>query len=97
MIPEEYRAFFTAAAGAGGALIGLLFVAITVSPEGAQHVDTRTEFRIRASTALLVFSNALALSLAALVPRISLGWWCLVTSLGLLAFAGGRPSTGPTA
>jgi hypothetical protein len=87
MIPQEYREFFTAAAGAAGALIGLLFVAITVSPERARQVDTRTEFRVRASTALLVFSNALTLSLAALVPGVSLGWWCLVSSLGMLVFA----------
>ncbi len=86
MFPEEYREFFTATAGASGALIGLLFVAITVSPERARHVDTRTEFRIRASAALLVFSNALSLSLAALIPQVSLGWWCLVSSLGMLAF-----------
>lgn len=87
VIPQEYREFFTAAAGASGALIGLLFVAITVSPERARHTDTRTEFRVRASTALLVFSNALSLSLAALIPQVSLGWWCLVSCLGMLAFA----------
>jgi len=87
MIPEEYREFFTAAASASGALIGLLFVAITVSPERAHHEDTRIEFRIRASAALLVFSNALTLSLAALVPGVSLGWWSVAASLGLLAFA----------
>ncbi|WP_225448183.1 hypothetical protein [Streptacidiphilus sp. P02-A3a] len=87
MIPQEYREFFTAAAGASGALIGLLFVAITVSPERARHEETRVQFRIRASAALLVFSNALTLSLAALVPDVNLGWWCLVSSLGMLAFA----------
>ena len=89
MIPQEYRDFFAAAVGASGALIGLLFVAITVSPERAQQPDTRTEFRIRASSALLVFSNALVLSLAALVPGAggSLGWWCLASSLGIVLFA----------
>ena len=87
MIPEDYREFFTASASTAGALIGLLFVAITVSPERARQAETRTEFRLRASAALLVFSNALSLSLAALVPGVSLGWWCMVSSIGILLFA----------
>ena len=96
MIPEEFREFFTAAASASGALIGLLFVAITLSPERAHHVDTRVEFRIRASAALLVFSNALVLSLAALVPGVDLGWWCVVASLGMIAFGFSTARTGLT-
>ena len=96
VIPEEFREFFTAAASASGALIGLLFVAITLSPERAHHVDTRVEFRIRASAALLVFSNALVLSLAALVPGVDLGWWCVAASLGLIAFAFSTARTGFT-
>jgi hypothetical protein len=87
VIPEEFHEFFTAAAGASGALVGLLFVAITVSPERAHHPDTRVEFGTRASAALLVFSNALVLSLAALVPGVALGWWCAAGSLGIVAFA----------
>ena len=87
MIPLEYRDFFTAAASTSGALIGLLFVAISVSQENAQQVETRLNFHTRASAALLVFSNALILSLASLVPGVSLGWWCLVGSLVILAFA----------
>lgn len=94
MIPESYREFFVAAAGASGALIGLLFVAITVSPHRAQHVDTRLEFRIRSAAALLLFSNALVLSLAALVPGVDLGWWSLACCLGLFAFALATARTG---
>jgi hypothetical protein len=86
VIPLEYRDFFTAAASTSGALIGLLFVAISVSQENAQRIETRLNFHTRASAALLVFSNALILSLAALVPGVSLGWWCLFGSLVIVAF-----------
>jgi hypothetical protein len=87
VIPQEYRDFFTAAASTSGALIGLLFVAISVSQENARRIETRMDFHTRASAALLVFSNALILSLAALVPDVSLGWWCLFASLVIVAFA----------
>ena len=69
-------------------------MAITVSPHRAQHVDTRLEFRIRSAAALLLFSNALVLSLAALVPGVDLGWWSLACCLGLLAFALATARTG---
>jgi hypothetical protein len=87
MIPEEYREFFVGAAGASGALIGLLFVAISVAPERAFQEETRLAFRTWSSAALLVFSNALVLSLAALVPGVDLGWWSLGTCLGMFVFA----------
>ena len=89
MIPEEYREFFVAAAGAAGALIGLLFVAVSVFPEHARQATTRVEFQSRASAALLVFTNALVISLAALIPGVSLGWWAVVSGITVLFFAAG--------
>lgn len=87
MIPEEYREFFVAAAGASGALIGLLFVAISVAPERANQAETRVAYRTHSSAALLVFTNALVISLAALVPNVDLGWWAIASCLGILFFA----------
>jgi hypothetical protein len=87
ILPADFRDFFLAAAGATGALIGLLFVAVSVFPERASQAATRVEYRARASAALLVFSNALVLSLAALVPGIDLGWWAVATGVIVLAFA----------
>jgi hypothetical protein len=87
VIPSEYREFFTATAGVSGTLIGLLFVAITVAPHRAQDPETRVVFRSHSAGALLVFTNALVLSLAALVPLVSLGWWTLASCVGILAFA----------
>jgi hypothetical protein len=87
VIPEEFREFFVASAGATGALVGLLFVAVSVLPELAQQAGTRVEFRSRSSAALLVFTNALVVSLAALVPGVSLGWWVIASGVVVLAFA----------
>lgn len=87
ILPAEFHEFFVAAAGATGALVGLLFVAVSVFPERARQASTRVEYHARASAALLVFSNALVLSLAALVPGVDLGWWSVATGVIVLAFA----------
>lgn len=93
MIPGENREFFIASAGAAGALIGLLFVAVSVFPERARQDTTRMEFNNRASAALLVFTNALLISLAALIPGISLGWWAVAAGVTVLLFAAGTART----
>ncbi|WP_329027096.1 hypothetical protein [Streptomyces sp. NBC_00690] len=87
MMPEEYRDFFTAAAGATGALAGLLFVALSLPAQQVAGTTGRTGFRTLASAALLVFTDALVLSLASLVPGVDLGWWSAAGGVCVLAFA----------
>ena len=91
MVPEGYHEFFVASAGVAGALIGLLFVAISVNPKAASSGPVRQ--RLRPAAALSAFLNPLFVSLVALLPEadlsgafVALGSVATVAVLGLLSF-----------
>ena len=80
MAPESFETFFLATAGAGGAFVGLLFVAISIGPQ--RTFDPRAvagmQHQRLAEATLLTLFNGFVLSCVALVPGIDVGWVAFV-------------------
>lgn len=88
MVPPEFSNFFIAAASAGAALVGLLFVAVSIAPEQIVTARAPMERQAVAGSAFTALINAFIISLLALIPHFNLGavviafsGFCLATSL----------------
>ncbi|HEX3873627.1 MAG TPA: hypothetical protein VHW26_05750 [Solirubrobacteraceae bacterium] len=89
MVPASYHSFFSGCASVAGALVGLLFVAVSISPEKLSGEQATTTFQIRAAAAFSVLINALVVTLFALLPDTNLGWIALGTSISGLGTTSG--------
>jgi hypothetical protein len=86
MVPTTFHDFFLAEAGASGALVGLLFVAISVAPERISGKTALIVEQARASSALTALVAPLTLALVGLLPGGELGLPAIVVSVAALLF-----------
>ncbi|HEX3780370.1 MAG TPA: hypothetical protein VHX38_11930 [Pseudonocardiaceae bacterium] len=81
MVPDSFHDFFLGSTSIAGALVGLLFVAISVTPAAVTGKVEHIEQRIRAAGAMAAFLNALLVSLLALIPESNLSTGAVVLAV----------------
>ncbi|MGO8947158.1 MAG: hypothetical protein ACLQUY_05750 [Ktedonobacterales bacterium] len=85
MVPVSFHDFFATSAGAGAALVGLLFVAVSIAPELTVKRTAPVKRQVVATSTFTAMLNAFFISLVALLPGVNLG--IIVLILGAFAFA----------
>lgn len=81
MVPDIFANYFLASAGAGAALIGLLFVAISLRPEKTLGDEAHPVRRGVATGAFIALTNAFFVSMSALIPLANVGDFVVVISV----------------
>lgn len=85
MVPATYSNYFLGSTGASAALIGLLFVAISLAPERIFGSEATAERRAQARSAFMALLNVFFVSLVALIPKTNLGYTAFALgALGLI-------------
>jgi hypothetical protein len=85
VVPVSFHDFFGGCASVAGALIGLLFVAISVSPQKLAGDRAHVEHQIRAAAAFSALVTTLAIALVSLLPTANLGASGIIVGVAGLA------------
>jgi hypothetical protein len=89
VVPVSFHDFFGASATVAGALIGLLFVAISISPAKLSGSSADAGHQIKAATAFSALVNTLVIALVTLLPGASLSVTVIVVAAGGLSSTAG--------
>jgi hypothetical protein len=81
MVPQAFASFFVGSMSASAALVGLLFVAVSIRPERITARGAPPEPQAVASSAFTALANAFFISLGGSVPGLNVGSVALIASL----------------
>jgi hypothetical protein len=81
MVPATYTNYFLGSSSASAALIGLLFVAISLAPAHIFGAEATPARRALASSAFMALLDAFFVSLVALIPATNIGYAALALAM----------------
>ena len=73
MVPSDFQPFFTASVAASAALIGLLFVSVSITPERVFGSQAEGHKQAQALSAFTALVTIFFISIDALVPDVAIG------------------------
>ncbi len=89
VVPASYHDFFSACATVAGALIGLLFVAISISPAKLSGPRAENDQQLKAAMAFSALVNTLVIALVTLLPRANLSLTVIIVAAAGLSSTSG--------
>jgi len=84
MAPDALNNFFLASAGIGATLVGLIFVAVSISPEHIVQANAPIERQAMAASSFTALLNAFFISFGALIPGFIGPMTLIMSALGLI-------------
>jgi hypothetical protein len=81
MVTAEYQPFFTASVAASAALIGLLFVSVSIAPDRVFGEQSDAVRQAQALSAFTALTNIFFISLMSLIPGVLFGLVVWIVSL----------------
>jgi hypothetical protein len=81
VVPHSYLEFMIVAAGAAGAMIGLLFVAISLRSELVLGPNALGKVRTLAGSSFTSLVNAFSLAILAIIPKTNIGLGMIFVAL----------------
>lgn len=85
MIPPDFQPFFTASVAASAALIGLLFVSVSIAPERVFGPSAEPVRQAQALSAFTALANIFFISMASLIPHQPFGVEVTIVALPAVA------------
>ena len=73
MVPPEFQPFFTASVAASAALIGLLFVSVSIDPDRIFGAGADPRRQAQAISAFSALANVFFISMTSLIPGVLIG------------------------
>jgi hypothetical protein len=83
MVPADLQPFLAASVAASSALIGLLFVSVSIAPERTFGAESDPRKQAQAVSAFSALANVFFISMSSLIPGIGLG--VVVTIVGTVS------------
>jgi hypothetical protein len=81
VVPDSFIGYFTGAATAAAALIGLLFVAVSLRPEAVLGKGAPAKAQAIAGSAFTALVNSFFVSLIALIPGTNIGYTAVIMAV----------------